>query len=130
MPQPDMTKFLPMYFEETGTNLDLLEDSFRALGAGDDRTLEVIVRAAHSIKGSSDAFGFVCARRLSGALEHIWRPCLEGKVGADFSCLELCLDCVGMLREVVLLYRLKQPVAEDRVDAMLSRMARLSSLDH
>lgn len=124
MPMLDVTKFLPIYFEETGTYLDLLEERLHALEAGDGSALATIVRAAHSIKGSSDAFGFDCARRLSGALEQMWRPCLEGKAGIDFSWVKLSLECVGQLREVVRMYRLEQPVAEDQVNTILSRLVR------
>ena len=69
----DMNEFLGVFLEEAGEQLELLERSILRLENGaDDALIQEIFRAAHTLKGSSRAMGFLAMGDLTHAMEDVF----------------------------------------------------------
>lgn len=99
----DLGKYLQLYFEESAENLCRLEAALRsaeALCAGAAFWHET-VRAAHSVKGNSGAFGFEEIAVLAREIEQILLRVERGEVRMDAALQAACLEAVAGLQELV-----------------------------
>jgi two-component system chemotaxis sensor kinase CheA len=67
----DLSQFYQVFFEETGENLEQMEQMLLELDvdAADDETLNAIFRCAHSVKGGAATFGFADVAELTHEME-------------------------------------------------------------
>lgn len=88
----DLERFRAMYFDEARANARCLRE---ALKAGDEPARVAAVRAAHSIKGSSGAFGFDELITLCQALEDLFSAAPGACAAAEeaLTLLDELLDC-------------------------------------
>jgi two-component system, chemotaxis family, sensor kinase CheA len=89
----DLERFRTMYFDEARANARCLH---QALNAGDEAARVAAVRAAHSIKGSSGAFGFDELIALCQALEDLFSSVAPGPSAEAEDALRLLdelIDC-------------------------------------
>ena len=77
----DITRFHAAFFEESREGLDAMEGGLLSLesGGGDPETINVIFRAAHSIKGGAATFGFSSVTDLTHLLETLLDEARAGK---------------------------------------------------
>ena len=66
MSNPDMSQYLGIYLDEGREQLELLETHILEMERGDHSTemLQILFRAAHTLKGSSRAMGFTAVGDL------------------------------------------------------------------
>ena len=77
----DITRFHAAFFEESRENLDAMEAGLLAMesGSADGETINVVFRAAHSIKGGAATFGFTSISELTHQLETLLDEARSGR---------------------------------------------------
>ncbi len=119
----DLSKFLPVYFEESEEKLVLLESGLGQLAAGKDAgVLEQTIRAVHSIKGSSGTFGFDEVCDLAWAVEDVLRHAAKGQLALDAGNIELCSEAANLLREAIGKYRDKEDLPIEIMQRLAGRL--------
>ena len=100
----DITRFHAAFFEESREGLDAMERGLLALEAlgdgianGDDETIHVIFRAAHSIKGGAATFGFSAVTDLTHLLETLLDEARSGRRLLDANAIGALLASVDVL---------------------------------
>lgn len=88
----DITRFHAAFFEESRENLDAMEAGLLAMesGSADGETINVVFRAAHSIKGGAATFGFTAISELTHQLETLLDEARSGRRQLD-------ADAIGAL---------------------------------
>ena len=88
----DITRFHAAFFEESRENLDAMEAGLLAMesGSADGETINVVFRAAHSIKGGAATFGFTSISELTHQLETLLDEARSGRRQLD-------ADAIGAL---------------------------------
>ena len=97
----DITRFHAAFFDESREGLDAMESGLLSLesGAGvDGETINVIFRAAHSIKGGAATFGFTSVTDLTHLLETLLDEARAGRRVLDPGAIGALLASVDVLR--------------------------------
>jgi two-component system, chemotaxis family, sensor kinase CheA len=101
----DMARFHAAFFEESREGLDAMESGLLSLesgGAGaDPETINVIFRAAHSIKGGAATFGFTSVTDLTHLLETLLDEARAGRRVLDAVAVGALLASVDVLRSLL-----------------------------
>lgn len=97
----DLRQFHQTYFEECFENLQVMESGMLDLSGGDPEQINIIFRAAHSIKGGSATFGFEAIARFTHQLETLLDEMRKGSRPADREVIDLLLRSVDCLREMI-----------------------------
>jgi two-component system chemotaxis sensor kinase CheA len=99
----DMSQFLSLYFEECQTNVFILQDSLHGLMVSREAVadLGLAVRAVHSIKSASAAFGFDELSDLSQAIEDVLRQVERGVSALTVAHVSQCLEASSVLCELL-----------------------------
>ncbi|HEY5613909.1 MAG TPA: chemotaxis protein CheW [Lysobacter sp.] len=105
----DITRFHAAFFEESREGLDAMERGLLALEAlgngggsdGDGETINVIFRAAHSIKGGAATFGFTAVTDLTHLLETLLDEARSGRRGLDSHAIGALLASVDVLHALL-----------------------------
>jgi len=119
----DLSKFLPVYFEESEEKLALLESGLCQLAAVKDAgVLEQTIRAVHSIKGSSGTFGFDEVCELAWAIEDVLRHAANGQMALEAEKIELCVEATDLLREAIGKHRDKEDLPIEVMQRLADRL--------
>ncbi len=96
----DITRFHAAFFEESRENLDAMEAGLLAMesGAADGETINVVFRAAHSIKGGAATFGFTAISELTHQLETLLDEARSGRRQLDAGAIGALLVAGDSLR--------------------------------
>ncbi|KQY52730.1 chemotaxis protein CheW [Lysobacter sp. Root494] len=96
----DITRFHAAFFEESREGLDAMESGLLAMESGrsDAETINVIFRAAHSIKGGAATFGFTAVTDLTHLLETLLDEARGGRRVLDGDATGALLVSVDVLR--------------------------------
>ena len=96
----DITQFHAAFFEESREGLDAMESGLLGLEAGGASAdvVNVIFRAAHSIKGGAATFGFGRVTDLTHLLETLLDQARSGQRVLDGSAVGVLLEAVDVLR--------------------------------
>ena len=101
----DITRFHAAFFEESREGLDAMESGLLSLesgGAGaDPETINVIFRAAHSIKGGAATFGFSSVTDLTHLLETLLDEARAGRRVLERDAIGALLASVDVLRSLL-----------------------------
>ncbi len=99
----DITRFHAAFFEESREGLDAMESGLLALegGSGNAETINVIFRAAHSIKGGAATFGFTAVTDLTHLLETLLDEARGGRRALDSAAIGALLVAVDVLRSLL-----------------------------
>ncbi|MFP7722217.1 chemotaxis protein CheA [Lysobacter sp. A3-1-A15] len=115
----DITQFHAAFFEESREGLDAMEAGLLGLeesGRADDETVNVIFRAAHSIKGGAATFGFGAVTDLTHVLETLLDQARSGGRVLDAEATGVLLGSVDVLRDLLAVYEQGGPDIEGRID--------------
>src|SRR5690606_20731133 len=103
----DITQFHAAFFEESREGLQAMEAGLLRLEAGmepglepgfaDGHTINVIFRAAHSIKGGAATFGFGDVTGLTDLLETLLDDARAGRRCLEPVAIDALLDSVDVL---------------------------------
>jgi two-component system chemotaxis sensor kinase CheA len=99
----DITQFHAAFFEESREGLDAMESGLLGLEAGGNGadTINVIFRAAHSIKGGAATFGFGQVSDLTHLLETLLDEARGGQRTLDSDAIGALLEAVDVLRSLL-----------------------------
>ena len=101
----DITRFHAAFFEESREGLDAMESGLLSLessgAAADPETINVIFRAAHSIKGGAATFGFSSVTDLTHLLETLLDEARAGRRVLDRDAIGALLVSVDVLRSLL-----------------------------
>ncbi len=99
----DMTEFLDVFLDEGREQLALLEANILAMERGDHSQdiLQVIFRAAHTLKGSSRAMGFLAIGDLTHEMENVLDDLRHGTLSVGTPIINALLDCLDALGTLV-----------------------------
>lgn len=123
----DLKQFHQTYFEECFENLQVMESGMLDLSGGDLEQINVIFRAAHSIKGASSTFGFDGIAGFTHQLETLLDEMRKGLRPADREAVDLLLRSVDCLGEMITSSRQGVAVDQERVGGLNREYERLKS---
>ena len=96
---PDMAQYLGVFLDEGQEQLGLLEANILPLERGDHstETLQVLFRAAHTLKGSSRAMGFLAIGDLTHEMENVLDDLRNDKLAVSTPIVNALLECLDAL---------------------------------
>jgi two-component system chemotaxis sensor kinase CheA len=99
----DMSQYLGVFLDEGREQLDLLEANILKMERGDHslEMLQMLFRAAHTLKGSSRAMGFLAIGDLTHEMENILDDLRNDKLSVDTNIVNALLDCLDALTSLV-----------------------------
>src|SRR5215471_8899221 len=123
----DIRQFLPVFFEESFERLEAMESSLLRLAeeAVEEEVIHTLFRAAHSIKGGSDTFGFHELTALTHVLEYVLEEVRGGTRPVTAQLVELLLQAVDCSRDMLVALRDGAETDQQRVSALQGRLAAL-----
>ncbi len=95
----DMAQYLGVFLDEGREQLGLLESNILALERGDHSVerLQVLFRAAHTLKGSSRAMGFAAIGDLTHEMENVLDDLRSATLAVSTPIVNALLDCLDAL---------------------------------
>ncbi len=132
MNSTDMSQFLDVFLDEGREQLALLEANILEMERGNHTTemLQVLFRAAHTLKGSSRAMGFLAIGDLTHEMENILddlrNDLLEVSTPIVNALLD-CLDSLGALIDSVASAGTDEGSADGSIPELVSRLNALRS---
>lgn len=99
----DLSRFHQTFFDESFEGLDTMEAALLRLdpAAVDAETINIIFRAAHSIKGGSGTFGFTAVASFTHLLETLLDQMRSGKRVISAENVDLLLKSSDAVRELL-----------------------------
>ena len=103
MATPEMQQYLGVFLDEAREQLELLETNILEMERGDTSTeiLQVLFRAAHTVKGSSRAMGFLVVGDLTHHMEDILDNLRNGRQTATTETVDVLLKCLDTLTVLI-----------------------------
>lgn len=98
----DMSQYLDLFLQEAGEQLEILEQETLKLEADpSNERLQVIFRAAHTLKGSSRAMGFSSMAELTHEMENVLDQLRNHTLELDIVITDALLECQDTLGKMV-----------------------------
>jgi two-component system chemotaxis sensor kinase CheA len=99
----DMSQYLDVFLDEGREQLALLESHVLQMERGDhsEETIQVIFRAAHTLKGSSRAMGFLAVGDLTHEMENVLDDLRQGVLAVGTPIIDALLDCLDALTALI-----------------------------
>ena len=94
----DLSQFIATFLEESYEGIDIMETSLLNLDSDDDETINVIFRAAHSIKGGAGTFGFDEVANFTHVVETLLEEVRSGKQNITADLINLFLESVDCIK--------------------------------
>ena len=125
----DMSQYLDVFLDEGHEQLALLESSVLEMERGNHtpEMLQALFRAAHTLKGSSRAMGFLAIGDLTHEMENILDDLRLDRISVTTPIVNALLECLDMLTRMVEAVSAEGTDAEAGRDAP-SLVARLNAL--
>lgn len=99
--QQDMNQYLDLFLQEADEQLEILEQETLKLEADpSEERLQVIFRAAHTLKGSSRAMGFSGFAELTHEMENVLDLLRSGRLAVTVECADCLLACLDTLADI------------------------------
>lgn len=101
----DMSQYLDLFLQEADEQLSILEQQTLKLESdASDERLQIIFRAAHTLKGSSRAMGFTHFGEVTHEMENVLDLLRTNQVSVSteiIDCLFQCLDVLTSIKEQI-----------------------------
>lgn len=129
MSKVDLAQFHKAFYEESLDGLDAMEQALLALdeGADDPELINVVFRAAHSIKGGAATFGFSDVAAFTHVAENLMDEVRSGRRPMDKAVVELLLRSGDTVRDMLSLSMAGQPAATAESQALLGELSAIVS---
>jgi two-component system chemotaxis sensor kinase CheA len=123
----DMSQFHEIFFEESREGLEAMESGLLNLNVGvpDPEVVNIVFRAAHSIKGAAGTFGFTNISRFTHVLESILDEVRSRKRGVTQELVDVLLQSVDGLRYMLDCAKAGAQVDENRIAAIQESLENL-----
>jgi len=124
----DLTRFLPMFFEETEEHLANMETQLLRLdpNAPDPEALHSIFRAAHSVKGNSALLGAARFSEVMHRIESILDRIRKEQLKPDNDVITLLLEACDVVRDQAGRLKNKGECDEAALDALHEQLSRFT----
>jgi two-component system chemotaxis sensor kinase CheA len=95
----DMSQYLDIFLDEGREQLTMLESNVLTLEGGEcsKDVLQVIFRAAHTLKGSARAMGFLAIGDLTHEMENVLDDLRNDKISLSTDIVNALLECIDSL---------------------------------
>jgi two-component system chemotaxis sensor kinase CheA len=129
MSKVDLAQFHKAFYEESLDGLDAMEQALLALdeGAEDPELINVVFRAAHSIKGGAATFGFTDVAAFTHVAENLMDEVRSGRRPMEKAVVELLLRSGDTVRDMLSLSMTGQPAATAESQALLAELSAMVS---
>jgi two-component system, chemotaxis family, sensor kinase CheA len=129
MSKVDLAQFHKAFHEESLDGLDAMEQALLALddGAEDPELINVVFRAAHSIKGGAATFGFTDVAAFTHVAENLMDEVRSGRRPMEKAVVELLLRSGDIIRDMLSLQMAGQPGASAESQALLGELSAMVS---
>jgi len=129
MSKVDLAQFHKAFHEESLDGLDAMEQALLALdeGADDPELINVVFRAAHSIKGGAATFGFSDVAAFTHVAENLMDEVRSGRRPMEKAVVELLLRSGDTVRDMLSLSMAGQPAATAESQALLAELSAMVS---
>ncbi|QWT22546.1 chemotaxis protein CheA [Bacillus sp. NP157] len=129
MSKVDLAQFHKAFHEESLDGLDAMEQALLALdeGAEDPELINVVFRAAHSIKGGAATFGFADVAAFTHVAENLMDEVRSGRRPMEKAVVELLLRSGDIIRDMLSLQMAGQPGATAESQALLAELSAMVS---
>lgn len=129
MSKVDLAQFHKAFHEESLDGLDAMEQALLALdeGAEDPELINVVFRAAHSIKGGAATFGFTDVAAFTHVAENLMDEVRSGRRPMEKAVVELLLRSGDTVRDMLSLSMAGQPAATAESQALLAELSAMVS---
>jgi two-component system chemotaxis sensor kinase CheA len=129
MSKVDLAQFHKAFYEESLDGLDAMEQALLALdeGAEDPELINVVFRAAHSIKGGAATFGFTDVAAFTHVAENLMDEVRSGRRPMEKAVVELLLRSGDTVRDMLSLSMAGQPAATAESQALLAELSAMVS---
>lgn len=129
MSKVDLAQFHKAFHEESLDGLDAMEQALLALdeGAEDPELINVVFRAAHSIKGGAATFGFNDVAAFTHVAENLMDEVRSGRRPMEKAVVELLLRSGDIIRDMLSLQMAGQPGATAESQALLAELSAMVS---
>ncbi|SEW00777.1 chemotaxis protein CheA [Luteibacter sp. 329MFSha] len=129
MSKVDLAQFHKAFHEESLDGLDAMEQALLALdeGATDPELINVVFRAAHSIKGGAATFGFTDVAAFTHVAENLMDEVRSGRRPMEKAVVELLLRSGDTVRDMLALSMAGQPAATPESQALLAELSAMVS---
>lgn len=103
MNNPDMSQYLNVFLDEAQEQLELFETHVIGLerSSDPDAELQVLFRAAHTLKGSSRTMGFAGIGDLTHEMENVLDALRSHSLALTTPAIDILLDCLDMLKLLI-----------------------------
>ena len=120
----DMSQFNDVFFEESQEHLDEMEHLLMELDleSPDPEALNSVFRAAHSIKGGSDIFGFKALTGLTHVMENLLDRARKETITLSVSIVDLLLEMIDVLKSILACYRTDSEIDWELVGVSTRRL--------
>lgn len=100
MSNSEMSQYLGVFLDEGREQLELFETHVIGLErtTDPDAELQILFRAAHTLKGSSKAMGFVAIGDLTHQMENVLDSLRGHQITLTADVIDVLLDCLDMLK--------------------------------
>jgi two-component system, chemotaxis family, sensor kinase CheA len=129
MSKVDLAQFHKAFHEESLDGLDAMEQALLALdeGAVDPELINVVFRAAHSIKGGAATFGFTDVAAFTHVAENLMDEVRSGRRPMEKAVVELLLRSGDTVRDMLALSMAGKPAATAESQALLAELSAMVS---
>jgi len=129
MSKVDLAQFHKAFHEESLDGLDAMEQALLALdeGSDDPELINVVFRAAHSIKGGAATFGFTDVAAFTHVAENLMDEVRSGRRPMEKAVVELLLRSGDTVRDMLSLSMAGQPAATPESQALLAELSAMVS---
>jgi two-component system chemotaxis sensor kinase CheA len=129
MSKVDLAQFHKAFYEESLDGLDAMEQALLALdeGAEDPELINVVFRAAHSIKGGAATFGFTDVAAFTHVAENLMDEVRSGRRPMEKAVVELLLRSGDTVRDMLSLSMTGQPAATAESQVLLAELSAMVS---
>ena len=123
----DLVQFHDVFFEESLEGLDTMEANLLSLDLGtpDAEMINVIFRAAHSIKGGAGTFGFHHIADFTHVLETLFDEVRDHRRAVSKDLVGIMLESVDCVRHMIAQSKNKANIDEARVSDLRERLQSL-----
>ncbi|WP_208560879.1 chemotaxis protein CheA [Marinilactibacillus kalidii] len=123
----DNSAYRDLFFEETDTNLEILNEEVLRLEQNPDDTeiIDSIFRAAHTLKGMAATMGYNTMAKLTHSVENVFELFKSRTAKVDTGTVSLIFDCLDTLTDIVEALRAGESDELD-ISTLVSRLEAVS----
>lgn len=124
----DNSAYRDLFFEETDTNLEILNEEVLRLEQNPEDTeiIDSIFRAAHTLKGMAATMGYNTMAKLTHSVENVFELFKSKTAKVDTGTVSLIFDCLDTLTDIVEALRAGESDELD-ISALVARLEAVSN---